>query len=92
MLKNMIENVDGLRDVCDVRLLLLLLLLSSVSNISHRNAMDGTPHILLNKSRLFYDINFSLFLKGIQQVMKNVVPYLKMRVPQKYQVPSVVKS
>ena len=89
MLKNMIEDLDGLRDVCDVRLLLLS---SSASKMYHRNAMDGTPHILLNKSRLFYDISFSLFLKGIRQVMKNVVPYLKMRVPQKYQVPSVVKS
>jgi hypothetical protein len=90
MLKNMIESLDGLRDVCDVRSLLLFS--SSTSNINYRNAMDGTPHMLLNKSRLFYDINFSLFLKGIQQVMKNVGPSLRMKVPQKYQVPSVVKS
>lgn len=92
MLKNMIENLDGLRSVCDVRLLLLLLLLPSAPNINHRNAMDGTPHILLSKSRLFYDINFSLFLKGIQQLMKNVVPSLRMKVPQRYQVHSVVKN
>lgn len=91
MLKNMIENLEGLRDVCDVCLSSYLLLLP-ISNINHRNAMDGTPHILLSKSKLFYDINFSLFLKGIRQVMKNVVPSLRMRVPQRYQVPSVVKS
>ena len=73
-------------------LLSLSSFLSSASNINHRNAMDGTPHTLLNKSRLFYDINFSLFSKGIQQAMKNVVPSLRMKVPQRYQVLSVVKS
>ena len=79
MLKGMIETVDGLRDVCDVRLLSILPVFF-LHLLTDRSAMDGTLRMHLTKSRRFYDINFSLSSKGIQQVMKNVALSLPMRV------------
>lgn len=74
MLKEMIEDQSGLRDICnvgpvtlmveDVRLTLLI-----------RNVMDGTAHMLWNKSRPSCVTSFSHCSKDTQRRMRSVAHY-----------------